>query len=99
MREWLQSLEKRDRYEIGTAVKTVEFGWPIGMPVCGAMGDGLWEVRASLAGRRIARVFFCVHEGHMVLLHGFLKTTQKTPKHDLALARNRKAKIESGETR
>ena len=63
MREWLQSLEKRDRYEIGTAVKTVEFGWPIGMPVCGAMGDGLWEVRASLEGRRIARVFFCVHEG------------------------------------
>ena len=63
------------------------------------MGRGLWEVRASLARRRIARLLFCVHEGQMILLHGFLKQTQKTPKHDLALARDRKSQLESGGTR
>ena len=99
VRDWLQALEKEDRYEIGTAIKTVEFGWPIGMPVCRPMGSGLWEVRASLARRRIARVLFCVHEGQMILLHGFMKKTQKTLKHDLALARDRKGQIERGGAR
>ena len=96
VREWLQSLDKDDRYEIGTAIKTVEFGWPIGMPVCRPMGSGLWEVRASLAKGRIARVFFCVHDGHMILLHGFLKKTQKTTNHDLALVRDRMSQIGRG---
>jgi phage-related protein len=99
VRECLQSLAKDDRYEIGTAIKTVEFGWPIGMPVCRPMGDGLWEVRASLARGRIARLLFCVHGGRMILLHGFMKKTQRTPKHDLALARDRKRQLESGGTR
>jgi phage-related protein len=61
VREWLKSLEKEDRYEIGTAIKTVEFGWPIGMPTCRSMGGGLWEVRAALARGRVARVIFCVY--------------------------------------
>lgn len=99
VREWLQSLEKDDRYEIGTAIKTVEFGWPVGMPACRPMGSGLWEIRATLAQGRIVRVLFCVHQGQMILLHGFMKKTQKTPKHDLDLARDRKRQIESGGTR
>ena len=99
VREWLQSLEKDDRYEIGTAIKTVEFGWPVGMPACRPMGSGLWEVRATLAQGRIVRVLFCVHQGQMILLHGFMKKTQKTPKHDLDLARDRKRQIENGGTR
>jgi phage-related protein len=99
VRQWLQSLEKDDRYEIGTAIKTVEFGWPIGMPTCRSMGGGLWEVRASLPKGRIARVFFCLHEGRMILLHGFMKTTQRTPKRDLDLARSRKRQLERGGTR
>jgi phage-related protein len=99
VREWLQSLEKGDRYEIGTAIKTVEFGWPIGMPTCRAMGGGLWEVRASLAGGRIARVLFCMHEGQMILLHGFMKKTQATAKNDLALAGTRKRQLERGGAR
>ena len=96
VREWLQSSEKDDRYEIGTAIKTVEFGWPIGMPVCRPMGSGLWKVRMNLTKGRIARVLFCVDEGQMILLHGFMKKTQKIPKHDLALARDRKSQIERG---
>ena len=99
VREWLQSLEKDDRYEIGTAIKTVEFGWPVGVPACRPMGSGLWEIRATLAQGRIVRVLFCVHRGQMILLHGFMKKTQKTPKHDIDLARDRKRQIESGGTR
>ncbi|TVR82532.1 MAG: type II toxin-antitoxin system RelE/ParE family toxin, partial [Rhodospirillales bacterium] len=38
---------------------------------------------------RIARVFFCAHEGAMVLLHGFVKKTQKTPEREIELAEKR----------
>jgi len=72
----------------------VEFGWPIGMPYCRPLGHGLWEVRSYLAGGRIARVIFCIVGGEMVLLHGFEKTTQKTPAHDLELALKRKREID-----
>jgi phage-related protein len=64
------------------------------MPTCRSLGEGLWEVRSSLAGGRIARTIFAIHGGRMVLLHGFIKTTQKTPKADLVLARKRKKELE-----
>jgi phage-related protein len=64
------------------------------MPLCRSLGDGLWEVRISLTHRRIARVIFCANAGRMVLLHGFLKKTQKTPPPDLELARKRQKEIE-----
>jgi phage-related protein len=63
------------------------------MPLCRAMGKGLWEVRSDLTGGRIARVLFCIHEGRMVLLHAFIKKTQKTPDTDLELAVKRKKEI------
>ena len=47
------------------------------MPLCRNLGEGLWEVRSSLPSRRIARVLFCLVKGEMVLLHGFIKKTQK----------------------
>jgi phage-related protein len=78
-----------DRRIIGSDIATVEFGWPIGKPTCAPMGLGLWEVRSDLNGKRIARVLFTLHKGEMVLLHGFVKKTQKTPKGDLDLARKR----------
>ena len=92
VREWLKSLEPtEDRKQIGVDIKTVEFGWPIGMPVCRSLGDGLYEVRSNLSGNRIARVLFYVDvEGRMVLLHGFVKKTQKTPTADMELARKNK---------
>ena len=76
---------------------TVEFGWPIGMPVCRAMGNGLYEVRSSLSRNRIARVLFYIDKkSRMVLLHGFIKKTQKTPDEDLKLAAGNKSKHERG---
>jgi phage-related protein len=94
VREWLRSLSAEDRQILGTDIRTLEFGWPIGMPLCRALGNGLWEVRSSLPRGRIARVIFCVHERYAVLLHGFIKKTQKTPKPDIDLALRRKREVE-----
>lgn len=88
VREWLLSLSKSDREKIGEDLKKVEFGWPVGMPTCRPMGGGLFEVRTNLKNR-IARVLFCVHDGSMLLLHGFIKKTEQTLEADLDLARDR----------
>jgi len=88
--EWLKELDPEDRSVIGADIKDVEFSWPIGMPLVRPLGRELWEVRSSLPRGRIARVFFCVEQGHMVLLHGFVKKTQKTPQRDIDLALKRK---------
>jgi phage-related protein len=97
VREWLKRLSPEDRKRIGEDIKTVEFGWPIGMPVCRPLGDGVYEVRSGLAQNRIARVLFYVDKkGRMVLLHAFIKKTQKTQQADLELAKNNKAKHQKG---
>jgi len=98
VRDWLKELPyPDDRKRIGEDIKTVEFGWPIGMPVCRPLGQGIYEVRTALTRNRIARVLFYIdRKGRMVLLHGFLKKTQKTPDEDLALARRNKQKHEGG---
>ncbi len=93
VRDWLKSLGKRDRFLIGTDVKTVEYGWPIGMPTCRALGHGLFEVRTQLKDR-IARVLFNIFDGRMVLLHGFIKKTRKTPQPEIGLALRRARKLE-----
>jgi len=89
VREWLVGLEAEDRKVIGEDIKDVEFSWPIGMPLVGSLGHDLWEVRSRLPRGRIARVLFCVERGRMVLLHGFIKKTQKTAQRDIALALKR----------
>ncbi len=94
VRDWLKGLSPEERREIGQDIATVEYGWPVGMPVCRPLGQGLWEVRSTLPGNRIARVIFCIAQGRMVLLHGFVKKTQKIPNEDLALARRRMKEIE-----
>jgi phage-related protein len=98
VREWLKSLPSpEDRKRIGEDIKTVEFGWPIGMPVCRSLGGGIHEVRTKLGQNRIARVLFYVDKkSRMVLLHGFIKKTQRTPADDLALARSNKNLHERG---
>jgi phage-related protein len=93
VREWLLELSRDDRRIIGKDIQKVEFGWPIGMPYCRSIQAGLWESRSSLLGGRIARVIFCIVGGEMVLLHGFEKKTQKTPAHDIELARKRQREI------
>jgi phage-related protein len=99
VRDWLKSLPSPDdRKRIGEDIKTVEFGWPIGMPVCKPLGDGIYEVRTKLAQHRIARVLFYVDKkSRMVLLHAFIKKTPKTPDDDLELAKNNKGKHQRGE--
>ncbi len=56
VREWLKELGRPDSLVIGEDIAVIQYGWPVGMPVCRALGDGLYEVRSSLAGGRIARV-------------------------------------------
>jgi phage-related protein len=98
LRNWLKSLSlDEDRRRIGEEIKTVEFGWPIGMPVCRPLGDGIYQVRTSLAQNRIARILFYIdRKCRMVLLHGFIEKTQKTPDGDLDLARRNKKKHKEG---
>ena len=93
VREWILELDKADRIVVGKDIQKVEFGWPIGMPSCRPLGAGLYEVRSDLAGGRIARVIFCIAVGGMVLLHGFIKKTWKTPVADIELARRRRKEI------
>ena len=93
VRDWLKALSEADRKIIGEDVKFVEFGWPIGMPLCRSLGTGLWEVRSQLRQGRISRVLFCIHNGRMLLLHAFIKKTQRTSDADLALALKRKKEI------
>jgi phage-related protein len=95
VREWLKQLEALDRKIVGADIKTVEYGWPIGMPTCRSMGKGLYEVRSNLPSGKIARVLFCIYEEKMILLHGFIKKTQKTPAQDLDLALKRKRILEA----
>jgi phage-related protein len=97
VREWLRGLSPGDRKRIGEDIKTVEFGWPVGMPVCKPLGDGLYEVRTNLAQNRTARVLFYIDKkGWMVLLHGFMKKTRRTPDADLEMARKNKSKHQKG---
>jgi phage-related protein len=94
VRDWLRTLPKPDRRIVGGGLKQLEYGWPIGMPLCRALGRGLFELRSTLATRRIARVIVCVFENELYALHGFIKKTQKTPEADLDLARRRKRQLE-----
>jgi phage-related protein len=94
VREWLKGLPAEDRQVLGRDLRLVEMGWPIGMPLCRPLGNGMWEVRSSLGSNRIARILFCASGRHMVLLHGFIKKTQKTPESELGLARARQKEVE-----
>lgn len=90
VKNWLKGLEKEDKSAIGKDIKEVEFGWPKGMPLVRKMDKDLWEVRTDISNNRISRVLFTVCKDIMVLLHGFIKKSQKTPKADLDLAKDRR---------
>ena len=95
VREWLKELDAADRRIIGYDIAIAEFGWPVGMPVCRSLGKGLYEIRSDISHGRIARVIFCIAGQRMVLLHGFIKKTQKTQKTELDLALKRKKEVTS----
>lgn len=94
VREWLRELSVEDRKAIGTDIKTVQYGWPLGMPLVRKMEPGLWEVRCNIANG-IARVLFTTVDQQMILLHGFAKKSQKTPEPDLKTARGRLNRLRS----
>lgn len=94
VREWLRDLGQPDSTMIGTDIRTVEYGWPVGMPVSRPLGKGLFEVRTVLSNNRIARVVFCIEGGVLFLLHGFIKKTRETPQQDIELALSRKRELE-----
>jgi phage-related protein len=88
----LKSLSLQEKKAIGEDIKTVQFGWPLGLPLVRKLEPGLWEVRSNTdAGT--ARVLFTVQGQYLVLLHGFIKKTSKTPLDDLSLARKRLAQV------
>lgn len=94
--DWLDDLPDDDRTRVTTDIRSIEFGWPVGMPDCRPMGHGLWEVRSRISDGRITRIMFFVDDGIMYLLHAFIKKTQATPKDDLDLAIRRMHGIKRG---
>ena len=95
VREWLLALDKDDKKSIGADIKAVEFGFPIGLPLVKKIDSGLWEVRSNLKSDKIARVLFTIKDSKMILLHGFIKKSQKLSKQDRQIAISRKKEIDS----
>lgn len=92
VRQWLKGLEPENRKTIGQDIKTAQYSWPLGMPLIRKLDPGLWEVRSHIT-QGIARVIFTVDDGVMVLLHGFIKKSQKTPLVEMRKARQRLADL------
>jgi phage-related protein len=88
VREWLKDLRRDDKRQIGEDIKTAQLGWPLGMPLIRKVDKDLWEVRTRLVCG-ISRVFFTVDGEYMILLHGIIKKSQKTPQNELKTALSR----------
>lgn len=95
VRDWLKELPKEERKTVGEDIKAVEIAWPVGVPLVKKLDADLWEVRTKLPST-ISRVFFTIWQGFMVLLHGIIKKSQKTPKEDLDLAKKRRNEVLKG---
>jgi phage-related protein len=93
VREWLKGLPEAERHAIRKDLLRAQWRWPVGMPLCRPLGNGLWEVRTDLPTKRTARVLLCLYRGQLVALHGFIKKTRATPDEDLALARKRQKEL------
>lgn len=90
MREWLAGLDAADRRIVGMDIATVEFGWPIGMPICRPVGRGIFEVRSTIrSGKVEARTYFAAEDGQMLLLHGADGKDRQQDDVELAMARFR----------
>ena len=97
VREWLKILSKHQRRTIGEDIAYVQFKWPIGKPRVDHLRGPIWEVRSTF-DNRIARTLFAVEKGRMLLLHAFVKKTQRTPESDIELALKRFKEWQRGET-
>ena len=92
VRDWLRALDRSERLALGSDIERVQWRWPVTRPLVGTFGEGLFEVRSSIAGN-IYRVFFCIEGSSMVLLHAFTKKTAKTPGSEIATARKRQKEV------
>ena len=88
VREWLKALDPNERKSIGTDIAYVQYKWPIGKPRVDHLRGPVWEIRTRLRNR-IGRVLFAVCDDEIVLLHGLVKQTRKTPGEDIVLAEAR----------
>src|SRR5271167_224802 len=95
VRDWLNELPREDQRKIGRDIAKVQFGWPIGLPVCRPLSGGLWEVRSSLPSKREARVFFGFHDEMLIALHAIIKKARKASTEDLTIARQRLKEAQS----
>lgn len=98
VREWLRELPAADRKAVDDEIRTVQFGWSVGMPLVRKLDADLWEVRVRLKDR-IARVLFTIETGEAILLHGFIKKSQKTPADELETALKRKKQLGNAATK
>lgn len=94
VRDWLKDLDSAGRKVVGADIKTLQIGWPVGMPLARKIAANLWELRSRLS-TGIARTFFSLHANKFVLLHGFIKKSQKTPTKEIALAKHRLNQLRS----
>ncbi len=88
VRRWLKSLPASHKKAIGEDIKTIQFGWPLGMPLVEKIQPYLWKVRSKVSNG-IARVLFTVDGETMILLHGFIKKTRKIPIKEINTAKSR----------
>jgi phage-related protein len=95
VRVWLSELTANDKKTIGRDIAKLQFGWPVGMPICRSLKGGLWEIRSSLPSGNEARLIFCFHQGLLVALHAFIKKSQATPAADLNLAKSRLKELQN----
>lgn len=95
VRKWLKSLPKTHKKSIGEDIKTVQFGWPLGMPLIEKIGPYLWEARTKVPDG-VARILFTIDGQLMVLLHGLIKKSRKIPQKDLNTARIRLKQYRGG---
>ena len=97
VRDFLKALSPEDKKSVGADIMAVEILWPIGYPTVRKLDTDLWEVRSSISDKRICRVLFTISGKRMILLHAFIKKTQKTPKDDMELGKKRKSLVLGGQ--
>jgi len=96
VRIWLQSLDKPIKIILGEDISKVQFRWPLGMPLVRGLGQGIHELRSHIPNG-IVRILFMVNNKTMILLHGFIKKTEKLPTQDFNIAKERAKNYEQQE--
>ena len=92
VRDFILECTREDRKEIGSDIFTVQKRFPLGLPLVEKVDTDLWEVRSYISDG-ICRIFFTICQETMVLLHGFVKKSQKIPSKEIETAKRRLAEF------